>query len=78
MTIAQSEIESRRANPSTLGPMSFSAPVPVSYGNGTINLMKMVTITSSTASNLFEVVATVTSFQVVRTAVTMETYILKE
>lgn len=76
VTVAQSEIESRRADPSTLGSMSFSTPVLVSYGNGTINLIKTVSISSSTPSNLFKVVVTVTSSLV--TTVTMETYILKE
>jgi prepilin-type N-terminal cleavage/methylation domain-containing protein len=79
VTIAQSEIESRRADPSMLSATpSFSTSVPVSYGNGTINLTKNVSISSSTPSNLFKVVVTVTSSQVAMAAVTMETYILKQ
>jgi len=79
VTVAQSEIESRRADPSMLSTTpSFSTPVSVSYGNGTINLIKTVSISSSTPSNLFKVVVTVTSSQAAMATVTMETYILKE
>ncbi len=77
VTIAQSEIESRRANPNTLSTTLYTTSVPVLYGNRTINLTKTVSISSSTPSNnLFRVLVTVTSSQVA--AVSMETYILKE
>jgi prepilin-type N-terminal cleavage/methylation domain-containing protein len=76
VTIAQSEIESRRADPNTLSTTYYTTSVPVVYGNRAINLTKTVSISSSTPTNLFKVLVTVTSSLVA--TVTMETYILKE